>query len=73
MMGYWGFGLLGPVTMILFWGGIVALIVWTVRAASPRANDARTTGSNALEILQQRYARGEITKEEFETIRKDIR
>ncbi|MCL5958172.1 MAG: hypothetical protein M1358_02465 [Chloroflexi bacterium] len=38
--------------MILFWGGIVALIVWVVRAASPRANNARVPESTALEILQ---------------------
>ena len=79
MMGYGGyggfglgFGILGPIIMVLFWVGIIALIVWGVGAIIPHRNETRVTDPSALEILQRRYARGEISKEEFETIRKDI-
>lgn len=72
MMGFGGFGFLGPLVMILFWGGIIALIVWAVAAAIPRREGAASREASALEILQNRYARGEITREEFEAIKKDL-
>ncbi len=60
--------------MLLFWGlVIVALILlvrwlWTqgqVRAGAPSVE-------TPLDVLKRRYARGEITKEEFERIKQDI-
>ena len=34
--------------------------------------DRNSSGSNAMEILKERYARGEISREEFETMKKDL-
>jgi putative membrane protein len=62
-----GMGWLGMVTMILFWIGILLLVIWGVSGLFP--TNQRTTGPTALEILQQRYARGEISREEFEQAR----
>lgn len=75
MMG--GFGMLagmgwpGMLTMVLFWIGVILLIVWGVSALFP--THARTTEPDALEILRRRYARGEISREEFEQARMALR
>jgi len=61
MMG--GFGWLGMLTMLLFWIGVIVLVVWGLSNLFP----ARQAGAepDALEILKRRYARGEISREEF--------
>ena len=61
MMG--GFGWLGMLTTVLFWIGVIALVVWGLGSVF----SARQTSSepDAMEILKRRYARGEITREEF--------
>lgn len=76
----WGFGCAmgwgGWIVMIL--GGLllVALVIWLIvsltrnqggRMEPPRGNDPRL-----LETLKQRYARGEISKEQFEELRRDL-
>jgi putative membrane protein len=79
MMGFgMGFGFIGLLLMLLFWGGLIFLAVWLVRVIfssnsnnnsfSPRSSN----GENALEILAQRYARGEITREQYEIMKQDI-
>ncbi|HZU15144.1 MAG TPA: SHOCT domain-containing protein [Candidatus Dormibacteraeota bacterium] len=51
--------------VVLFWGGIVALIVFAVRALTgPKAGD------QALDVLRRRLAKGEISQEEFERTRR---
>lgn len=84
MMGWdfgwgWGWMLFGGLTMVLFWGGLIALIVLAVRGLTGSGYQSRSgeqpelrVTPNALEILKARYAKGEITQEEFETIRKDL-
>lgn len=63
--GHMAFGSFG---MILFWGGLILLIVLAVRwFGGTSSNVGRpATGSSALEILQERFARGEMEKEDFE-------
>jgi len=58
-----GFGWLGMLTMLLFWIGVIALVVWGLS----NLFSARQAGAepDALEILKRRYARGEISHEEF--------
>lgn len=61
MMG--GLGWLGLLTMALFWIGVIALVVWglgSLFSARQPINEP-----DALEILRRRYARGEISHEEF--------
>ncbi len=56
-------------TMIVFWGAVVFLVVWLVRG---RASEQAGSGSerpSALEILDERFARGEINREEYEARR----
>lgn len=56
----WGYGM-GGLWMLLVWAVVIGTIVWTVRGIT-RETPRR---SRALEILEERYARGEIDHEEF--------
>lgn len=70
------FGAFGLLLMILFWVALIAGGVWLVRALFPAGgrpaprDEDRT--SSAREILDQRYARGEITHEQYERMKQDI-
>ncbi len=55
--------------MALFWGATIILIVWGVRQLQ---GNNRESDSRALEILEERYARGEIDREEFASRRSDL-
>jgi putative membrane protein len=57
---FWMVGMM--LLMLLFWGGIVGVVVWAVRAFLQQ----RPTGDVALETLRRRLAAGEITADEFE-------
>lgn len=69
MMGPWSwFGmLLGSIFFIL----VIAAIAWVVYLALKRSGKDQQPDTS-LDILNKRYARGEITKEEYERIKKDI-
>ena len=68
MGGMWGIGMM--FMMLLFWVLIIAAIVFGVRWLISEGKERR--GDSALEILRQRYARGEINKEEFYAKKKDL-
>jgi putative membrane protein len=65
-------GFLGGIFMLVFWGLIIAGLVLLVRWLWDRAQPGTGAGDAPLEILKRRYARGEIGKEEFERIKKDL-
>ena len=72
MMWYSGFGwmgILGPLMMILFWGGIVLLVVWAFRFLPGTRGSA---GDGAVDILKRRLASGEITQVEYEQARRAL-
>ncbi len=58
-----GFGWLGMLVMALFWIGVIVLVIWGLRRISTPQQP--NVASDAVEILKQRYARGEISHEEF--------
>ena len=70
--GGWGMGL-GFIFMLLFWGlvilGVVALIRWLLTQSSPNRSSCDKT---PWEIVQERYARGEIDREEYEQKKRDL-
>lgn len=68
--GWWMF--LGPLWMILVFGALIAGIVLLVRwLGSPHGGGSSQAPNNrALDILKERFARGEIDKEEFEERRR---
>lgn len=81
MMG-WGYGhefgfmhgLFGILWMILIFGGLIALIIFAVRGLRITHTDdtSSTSEMTPLEILKERYARGEIDHEEFEDRKKRL-
>ncbi len=72
----WGMGWFGGIFMIAFWIliiiGLVVLIKWLVQNTRGGPSSPRTESSRALEILKERYARGEIDKQEFEEKKRDL-
>ena len=71
MMFMWGAGgLVMMLMMLVFWGLVIAGLVLGVRWLAGQGRG--TARDEALEILRQRYARGEIDKQEFETRKRDL-
>ncbi len=73
MMGWgWGFGW---IFMIIFWGlvvaGLIFLVKWLASLSRTPAPHEKSHDS-ALDILKQRYAKGEINKEEFDQKKRDL-
>lgn len=67
-----GWSWLWPVWLavaLLFWAGLIALMVWAVRSTFAPRHNAEPTRESAIEILRRRLASGEITPEEFDRIR----
>jgi putative membrane protein len=54
------------VIMLAFWGGVIVLAVWLVLWAI-RISPRRVRPDDALKILNERFARGEIDQQEYET------
>lgn len=66
----WGFSPFGAILSLASWGlligGGVLLAVWLVR------NSGRSSSQSTLDILKARYAKGEITKEQYEQMKRDL-
>ena len=70
MMDNWGVdGGLSMLIVMLVVAVVVLIGVWLIVRSS---RDARSSSPNALDILRERFARGEITKDEFEAGRKTL-
>jgi putative membrane protein len=73
----YGFNPIGAIISLVFWaliiGGVVLLVVWLVRNAG-RIALGETAGADGtpLGILKVRYAKGEITKEQFDQMKRDL-
>ena len=77
--GFGPFGSFGWIFMILWWVliilGLVALIKWLTsqsRGAHNHEKLASPAGGSALNVLKERYVKGEIDKKEFEEKKKDL-
>ena len=80
MCGLFGFGfghmgMFGGFFMFIFWALVIGLIIWGVTrmgryAGRPSRYARYETG--ALDIARERYARGEISKEEYEQLKRDL-
>lgn len=76
MMGM-GFGIFGFILMLLFWAGLIALAVWLVslvfRSGGQTSPPVRRQSDSPQAILDQRYARGELSREQYELMKQDLR
>ena len=81
MMGNFGYGgmswigmILGLIITIAVIVGLVFLIVWAVRRANSNPQPVSQVGSSqsAKDIAQARYAKGEITRDEYQQILSDL-
>jgi putative membrane protein len=75
MMGNWGMGWFGGIFMIVFWILILVALVFVVRwliQTTGRGKNSGQSGSRAIDILKERYARGEIDKAQFEDMKQDL-
>jgi len=76
MGGFFGGGLgwigmiFGFIFFIAIVIGVILLIVWLVRRSAYNITDK--TGTHSLEILKERYAKGELTKEQYENMKKEL-
>jgi len=74
----WGYGFgFGWIFMIIFWG----LVIWAILAlvhsglghgCGHSHDENRHKEGNAMDILKERYAKGEVSKEDFERMKKDL-
>ena len=68
MMWGYGFGWLGWLLMTAWWVLVIAGVVWLVRTAGSRG----TAGDGARRILDERFASGDLTVEEYEQRRRAL-
>lgn len=80
MMGF-GYGGLGMLAMVIFWVVLVAAAIWFVTRLFPLTSGQLPMGDDRSrdlsprspeEILGERYARGEISKEQYEDMRRTL-
>jgi uncharacterized membrane protein len=59
---------------LFLWIALIALAIWGAGRLFPALGqrEAPDRGATTLEILTRRYARGEISREEFQTMKDDI-
>ena len=70
-MSGWGMGFVGPF-MVLFWVLVVVGVVVLVKWLADQSTGMGTPDKSALDILRERYARGEIDREEYEQKKRDL-
>lgn len=74
--GYWAM-IIGTVITLVLLGGLIWLVVWAVRRSSSGVNSTYHAGGasssqTAREVLDQRYARGEITRDQYQQMKQDL-
>ena len=67
----WGWMIFGWIWSIIFWGSIIFLIVWAIRKFT--GGGRREEDDDPVKIARMRYARGEISREEYERILEDLK
>ena len=68
--GGWGIVISGLLNL-LFWGVLIVLIIWII--VKVNKNNTSITKQTPINFAAERYAKGEITKEQFEQIKKDLK
>jgi putative membrane protein len=66
----WGLGLFGVLIRVAVWGAVIMLLVALFRRRSASFDSGFSRSERSYEILKRRYAAGEITREQFEEMRR---
>ncbi len=77
----WGMGAGDWIAMVIFWAGLIALVVWLVARAFSGGNDRgrndsvddRGRDETPEQILDRRFATGEIDEEQYHVMRETLR
>lgn len=72
---WFGHTFFGGFFMVIIWVAIIFFVVWLVRemsGANKKQDGAEHRKKTALDILNERYAKGEIDRKEFEEKKKDL-
>lgn len=64
--GYMGF--FGGIWVILFWGAVIWLTVWLIN----QNKDKLSFQKKPLDIIKERYAKGEINKKQYDEMKKEL-
>ena len=65
---YYGYNSFWNILWPIFLIGVIALIIWLIYKFTRKGKESETP----INILQKRYAKGEITKKQFENIKKEL-
>lgn len=68
------YGMIGGILMFIFWIAVILVVIWLIKMIIGKhgRDTMATSHKSALDILKERYAKGEITKEQFDMMKKDI-
>ena len=73
----WGYGphmwLGGGIFMILFWVVVIVAVVLVVRYVARTLPGNQGRAEAPLDILKRRYAKGELSKEQFDKMKEDLK
>ncbi len=81
LYGFGIIGLVGLLSRVLFWGLIFAAVIWLVMALTRGGTPVQVAGPgqiaaaaplSPLDVLKMRYAKGEITKEQFDEMKSTL-
>jgi putative membrane protein len=79
MMGGWGnggygggFGWMGMIMPLIFLIGIILLGIYLFRRSSSQVRTSALNNHSGMDVLRERYARGEIDSEEFQSRKLDL-
>ncbi len=69
-MGWWM--LFGGMGMMVFWAVIIGLVVWSVTRVAGGREERGEQSQSPIDIVERRLARGEISKDEFEDLKRAL-
>ena len=70
--GWYGMGWMMMLFMLVFWGLVIAGLALFVRWLVQQGRGTPPGVETPIEILKKRYARGEISQEEYERMKRDL-
>ncbi|MHB1652566.1 MAG: SHOCT domain-containing protein [Desulfitobacteriaceae bacterium] len=71
--GFWWMGLMGMAIQLIFWVAIIALGIYLFKRMGHSRMTVGSSGrNNALDILKERYARGEIDADDYQHRKQDL-